>query len=551
MNKSLNQFLKTTVCLGGLSLILNACVKKKLDLNNLADQQLTPEIAIPLINTSFTIKDILKESDKDGNIVVDGNNFCTLVYKGNLLSVKGTDLIVLPSQNFSSTYNLTTPDVAVINTLPVGTTYSLSYSNTNTYNTSNGLILDEVTFKSGLLTLTINSSLQQNAVITISIPSATKNNVALTQIISIGSSASSVVKLDLAGYKFDMTKGGTTTNTFDVNYSVVITKTSNTSSIADSFTISQSLSNQSFSLIKGDIGQQVLSLGFDTVAISLFNNTLPGGANFRIRYATVKFDIENSYGIPIRINNLVLKPYGAGQTFVPSTMPLPSAYNSLDINAPTVIGASAFTSPPQIGGPNETDLNNIMNSKPKNFIYNATTISNPNGVPGKTSRNFVTDQSQFKVDMELKIPLDGAAWDFILADTIKFELGETDLDKINYLTIRNYVNNGFPFDVGVNIDFVDSAYKVKQVLNPNAIYSDVIPSANVDANGVVTSSNNKTTDFVFNKTQINNLKTVKYMILRAKGNTTNYTNTNIKIYANYKLDYKLGVKGELNLTTEN
>ena len=131
---------------------------------------------------------------------------------------------------------------------------------------------------------------------------------------------------------------------------------------------------------------------------------------------------------------------------------------------------------------------------------------------------------------------------------MSFDLGGNSLDNVNYLTLRNYINNGFPFDIGMNIDFVDSVYTVKQTLNPGATYSDVIPSANIGANGKVTSSNQKTTDFTLNKAQLDNLKNVKYIILRAKGNTTNNGVPDIKIYSDYKLDVKMGIKGEFNFS---
>jgi hypothetical protein len=538
-------------CIVGI--LFFSCVKKDFDFNNLADQQLTPEIAIPLINSSFTIKDLLLETDKNGNISIDPTtNFCTLVYKGNLFSVKGTDLVNLTNQNYSSNYSLTSTDVTAVNALPAGASYTISYLNPINYTTSNSVLIDELTFKTGFLALRVNSLLKQKAVLRLSIPSAVKNGIPLTQTVSVGASSgstvSSLVTIDLTGYTFDMTKGGTTNNQFDVNYSIILTKTANNSSVGETFSITQSLTNQAFDLIKGDIGQQSLSANIDTVAISIFKNSVPGGGDFRINYANVKFIIENSYGVPIRINNLTLAPYGLGQSFPSPIVPLPAYYNSFDINAPTVIGTSAYTYPPQIGGPTETTLNNIINAKPKNFIYNVMSTSNPNGAPALGSRNFITDQSQFKVDLELSIPLDGGAWDFLFADTMKFDLSGNTLDNVNNLMLRNYVNNGFPFDVGMNIDFVDSLYAVKETLNPGAPYSDVISSANIDANGIVTSSVQKTTDFTLTRAQLDNLKNVKYIILRAKGKTTNNGIPNVKIYANYKCDVKMGIKGEFNFS---
>ena len=531
----------------------NSCVKKNIDLNDMSDQQWTPELAVPLVNSSFTIKDILIESDKNGNISIDPTTgFCTLIYRGNLISVRGSDLIPLTTQTVSSNYSLSAGDVAGINALPTNSSYTVNYNSSVNYSTGNSTAkIDELTLKTGNLALTLNSTIKQNCVLHISIPSAKKNNVAFSQFIiipaSTGSPVSVNINYDLSSYVFDMTNGGTSTNKFDVNYSIVATKTAANSSVSESLKLTESFSNQSFSLLKGDVGQQSIVAKIDTVDISIFKNMVPGGGSFKINYATIKFIINNSYGIPIRLTNIQLAPYGVGQTFPAPIVPLPAAYNNLDINAPTIVGDSAYTYPPKIGGPLETTLNSIINSKPKSFIYSAASKTNPLGVPPSNARNFITDKSKFNIDMEFALPLDGAAWDFVFADTIAFNFGSQNADKINSLLIRNYVDNGMPFDVNMNLDFVDSNYVVKQTLSPGVAYADIIKSGIIDGNGKVISSTIKTTDFVLTKDQINNLKTVKHVIVRAKGNTYNSGVPNVKIYDYYKLNVRIGVKGEFNI----
>ncbi|MES2567958.1 MAG: hypothetical protein V4565_13880 [Bacteroidota bacterium] len=529
----------------------NSCVKKNIDMDNMADQQWTPELAIPLVNSSFTIRDILLETDKNGQIQVDGTGFCTLVYKGNLFSVKGTDLIPLTNNNVNTNYNLTAGDAVALNTLPTGSTYTMNFNTMVNYSTGNASVqIDELTLKTCDFNISVNSTFKQSSLLTISIPNAKKGGIPFLQTIAIPASSGGNINVnqyvDLSNYIFDMTNGGTTTNQFLVNYKIVATKTSAVSTVAESFQISQTFSNQSFSLIKGDVGQQSIGANIDTVAISIFKNVVPGGGDFRINYATIDFTVDNSYGIPIRLNNIQLFPYGPGQTFPYSSVPLPSAYNNLDINAPVVVGASAITTPTTIGGPSATQLNAIINSKPKSFIYNVASQTNPNGTPSASQRNFITDQSQFKVDMELKMPLYGGAWDFIFRDTIPFDFGEQTSDNINTMLFRVYANNGFPFDVSMNLDFVDTNYVVMQTLAQGALYADVIKSAPIDGNGIVIGKTEKTNDFTLSKAQINNLKTVKHIIVRAIGSTTNYGASDIKIYDHYRLDIRMGVKGEFN-----
>jgi hypothetical protein len=520
----------------------------------MSDQQWTPELAVPLVNTSFTIRDILLETDKQGSISVDPvTGFCTLVYKGNLFSIKGSDLIPLSPLNFNTNYSLTNSDATAINALSAGASINLSFSSPINYSTGNASVkVDELGLLTGSLSISVNTDIKQSSVLTISIPNAKKNNVALQTTINIPASSGSMqnasTTIDLSGYTFDMTKGGTTFNEFDVNYTLALTKTAASSNAGESIQINETFSNQTFSIIKGDVGQQNIVASIDTVPISIFKNAAPGGGDFRINYATIKFDIENSYGVPIRINNIQLFPYGDGQTFPSPIVPLPSAYNSLDINAPTTVGASVFTYPPQIGGPSETTLNSIINAKPKNFIYNVNALSNPNGATTPSTRNFITNTSQFKVDMEINLPLDGGAWDFTFRDTVPFDFGSDSASYINYLLFRVAINNGFPFDVNMNVDFVDSNYVVKETLKPGVPYADVIKSASIDGTGKVTTPTFKNSDFILTKAQLENMKNVKHIILRATGNTSNNGVPNIKIYDYYKMDVRMGIKGEFNIS---
>ncbi|MBC7693836.1 MAG: hypothetical protein H7141_00165 [Burkholderiales bacterium] len=529
----------------------NSCVKKNIDMDNMADQQWTPELAIPLVNSNFTIKDILLETDKAGQVSVDGTGFCTLVYKGNLFSVKGTDLIPLTNNTVNTNYSLTTGDAFALNALTTGSTYTMNFNNLVTYSTGNSSVkIDELTLKTCDFNIAVNSTLKQSSVLTISIPAAKKGGIPFVQTIAVPASTGGNVNInqyvDLAGYVFDMTNGATTTNKFMVNYKIVATKTAALSTVAESFQITQAFSNQSFLIIKGDVGQQSIGANIDTVAISIFKNAVPSGGDFRINYATIDFTIDNSYGIPIRLNNIQLFPYGPGQSFPFSSVPLPSAYTNLDINAPVIVGASAFTYPPQIGGPSSTQLNAIINSKPKNFIYNVASQTNPNGIPSASQRNFITDQSQFKVDMELRMPLYGGAWDFVFKDTVPFDFGKQTSDNINSILFRVYTNNGFPFDISMNLDFVDTNYVVMQTLAPGTLYADVIKSAPIDGSGIVIGKTEKTNDFTMSKVQINTLRTVKHIIVRATGATTNNGAPDIKIYDYYNLNVRMGVKGEFN-----
>ncbi|MFH1320166.1 MAG: hypothetical protein ABII90_05865 [Bacteroidota bacterium] len=78
-------------------LIIHSCVKDEYDLDMLAEQEWKPEIAIPLIHASLSLRDILDDYDNEELIVVDHNTgFLAIVYKGTILSKKARELPFFP-----------------------------------------------------------------------------------------------------------------------------------------------------------------------------------------------------------------------------------------------------------------------------------------------------------------------------------------------------------------------------------------------------------------------------------------------------------------------
>src|ERR1035437_10877225 len=75
---------------------IQSCIKDNFKLNKLAKTDWNPNIAVPLIYSSLTVQDILTKADHQGVVSVGNDNFCTIVYKGNLFSLKGSDLIQIP-----------------------------------------------------------------------------------------------------------------------------------------------------------------------------------------------------------------------------------------------------------------------------------------------------------------------------------------------------------------------------------------------------------------------------------------------------------------------
>lgn len=523
---------------------IQSCVKDNFDLKKLASTTWNPNIAVPLVYSSLTVQDILTKHDTQGQIVVGSDNFCTLVYKGNLFSLQASDLIQIPNQSPTpyTSPSLTAGQIAALST---NGTVTVPYSQTINFISGSTVPtpkIDSMTFKTGDINVALNSTFKYSGNILVTIPAAKKNGIPFSQTITFTypGAVNPSSTFSLAGYTFDMTMGGTTSNQFAVNFAVTLTGSGTPPSASDAVTLTQSLSNIHFARIYGDIGQEALSPAKDTIAIAIFKNAL-GMGSFTLANPSVKVIISNSYGVPIQANIAQLDGY----TPPALAYPITGSPSPLPISSPTwfQIGQSAKDSFSLTS--TNSNIVSVINNIPKNVIYKINSLSNPGG---PTHNNFVLDTSRFKVDMELDLPLYGTAKDFYLIDTIKFKFDQTISNDIESAMFRVYNSNGFPFDVDMQAYFVDSLYTVlDSLVRPNQL---ILNSGIVNpTTGMVVSPTQKIYDSYVDNPRLQHLKTAKYMLIRAVASTVNGGITNVKIYANYRIDVKLGVQFKVKVKT--
>jgi hypothetical protein len=523
-----------------------ACVKEKINLNESGNNSISPQYAGPLVYSSLTMADIMSKANKNGQIVADSTGFLTLVYKGNLFSLPATSIVSnpMPAQNpVNMNYALTAADASAINALPAGNNYSILDSSLISFSPGGTTQINTLNCKTANLAININYGIANNALIKVTIPGATLSGVPFTQniLVNYGGTLPVIVNenYSLNGYKIDMTNGGTTHNEIKVLYDIIVYQSStNTASAGNAVSFTETFSNVGYNSIIGYLGQQFLSPNTDTVPITIFQNSTSifgPNATFYVKNPLIKVSLTNSYGLPINANFDLFDGYTPGQPLIPIT----GAPSPLIIPEPVAIGQNATNSFSLTT--TNSNVSTLINNFPKNVIYNVASQSNP---AGPVYTNFITDTSQFNVNLEVDLPLYGYASDFVFQDTVKYSFG-LNTNNVESITVRAFITNGFPLNVDISIVFVDSAYHVIDSLIPHAKQL-VIPSAGVNTvTGLVTNSTQNTTDFPIPSSVIPQLNNVKYILMSAVVNTSNSGSTtpppNVKIYNYYSLDISLGV----------
>ncbi|GIV26822.1 MAG: hypothetical protein KatS3mg027_0636 [Bacteroidia bacterium] len=118
---------------GFVTLIFASCKKEKFDFDKFSNSNFNGEYAAPLVASELTIQDILTNADKNNNIQVGNDGFCTLVYRGTLFTSRAKDFVIIGNQNLVGyTYDFSnTTSLASFNAAANGTQFG-PYTNSVT-----------------------------------------------------------------------------------------------------------------------------------------------------------------------------------------------------------------------------------------------------------------------------------------------------------------------------------------------------------------------------------------------------------------------------------
>lgn len=525
--------------IGGL-VTFPSCLKKY-DLDRLASDSWDPNLAVPLAYSSFTVYDILAETEDDDLVIIDPESgLLALMYEGRAYSFGAAEILALPDVSFSESLSAGS-DLEV----PVIPSFVLSHSAEESYTYSydfEGASIEDLLLQSGTLTLSLSTTLQHDLSIDLTLPYTTLSGTPLTATLDLpysgGGSSNGSIDIDLSGYLFDFTAGGMAENSIEVTFNFSVSGTGNPVNGNESVDVSLALNNLAFERVSGDFGQRTVGIDGDSILIRIFNNMEDG--YFELVDPKLRLNIVNSFGFPVEIDltNLESIDANTGEVF-----PLTGYPNPIDVNYPTLLGDSAQTEL-LFDNSNTSNITSIITPAPKYLGFDFEASSNPDGAP--LVPNFMTSESELRVDATLEMGLEGFAYGFQFRDTVEFSFDES-VEEVEWVKIRINTNNGFPVDISPQVYLVDANYAlIDSLLPPEEL---VLQSGLVDASGRVTTPTQKITDILFSKERVPNLLDAAHLIIVARGNTRNGTQEEIvRIYDDYSIDLRLGMQVQGSVT---
>lgn len=397
--------------------------------------------------------------------------------------------------------------------------------------------------KEGNLHIKLQSTIQENMTMFFSVPSATLNGVPLVRTVKLpgvapGTSETHEEIINMAGYLFDFRgKDPDITDTVNTFHQILIVKLDSSGrklkvTLDDSIRILYSVSELIPEYAIGYLGKTLNATGPSTSPFQLFKG-LDG--DMQLKNFTASVLVRNYVGAEgrLRVNKMEAENIFNGRKQVLSATPL----NSDIFIGPPAFQRDAYTEKNIVMDQNNSNIKSFVEVLPQLIHYDYDVETNPNGNVSNYN-DFVFDNSRVDVFLRLETPANFGINGLTLRDTQALDLGDIkDDQRLKSATLFIDVENGYPFEVGMELTFMDNQFRALGTANIEN--NQTILPGKTDAQGRPLSSTTSRLVIKIPREKIGMLQHAESVVIKAsiKGDGVNK-----KIYNTYKL--KISTNGE-------
>lgn len=485
--------------------LLFGCIK---DLKDVQTDDFSPEIAFPILNTSFTIQELLDEFETGGSIHTDAENFLTLIYDARITSLNASDIIEVEDIF-----------IPMVDTALVFDYDDLSFN----------FLIQRTDLKFGQFEYVLTAPYQEDIDVTIEIENLKKDGSIFSWNFEVlyqsGASTFDTDATSLEGYELDFTQD------LEVRY-IAVNGNGERVYLQD---VEFTIEDLSYSYIEGNFSGVNFPLPMDSITIDLFDFTINGDVFFEDPKVNLLF--HNSFGIPFKVHSNLLD----FQTQNSGTLSLQSTLDTgYDFAYPTLneVGntAQSFLSLDK----DNSNIRDVVSALPFKCIYELSAEAFPDA--DTTTIGFALDTSNFEIDLNVAIPMWGRAGNLV-AET-DFDFNGEDVEDADEAEFKLYAANGFPVDIAVQLYFEDAnGIVLDSLLNP---FNNIIESALIGSGGRVSQETITETLVPVSGETLQRIRNANNMRMKTFISTIHDGITSVKFYSDYKMDLDLGVKAIVN-----
>lgn len=506
------QKIHTIILAIGILYIFTSCVSDLQDIDIKVDFG-EQEFAVPLINSTLSIRDALDNFDTGGELVVEEDNFMTLIYKGNLYETTGIDVVSIPD------FGVPVIDTSVV--VPFG-------------GAGTEMDFDYLNIKNGTLKVSAQTDIAEDLNVTLKIHNLISNAAPteVTFLMDYSNSNPTVadISTNLSQHLLDLSN-----KEIAISYTAV-------NSAGQRFRLDQvavEFLSLEPSAVQGYFDKQSFAQQSDSIIVDIFKDVSAG--KILLKDPKLRFIVENNIGIPTEIkSDLFLATNNLGET-----MNFSSALDQgIEINYPSITEVDEIkTTVIQFDNTN-SNVEQLINFNPEKIVFDMGAEINPNEDNG--IRGVVTDQSKVNIDLELEMPVWLSAEDFTIEETS--DLDVSIFDDVVEAEFKLISENGLPIETGIQLYFeTDNGTIVDSLFN---LEDNFIEAAQVNATGEVIQTSRKEQLVMMDQFRINNIAQATKIRMKSIFSTADASNTASKFYTDYEISFLLGVRATIKIEEE-
>lgn len=425
-----------------------------------------------------------------------------------------------------------------------------AFPNQTVLEQNEGLVLDmggpEVKYfmvKSGALRLKVESTIQENMTMYLKIPSASKGGIALERVVKLPGSlpGQRVLReetVDMSGYLIDFRGKDPdvkdTVNTFHQILLVTLDSSGRKVQVTlnDSLRIFYKLESLKPEYATGYLGN-TSNTAAGKAPFSLFKGV---DGNVLFKNFTASVLVKNSVGAGgrVKVNGLESENVFTGNKVKLTATPLSS---DVFIAAPPFLPGAESEKSVLLDGSN-SNIKAFVENLPQWINYDLDMETNPGG---NTSgwKDFVFENSSVDIYLRLEAPATFTVGGLNLRDTQAIEAASLpQIEKVKSATLILDIENGYPFEVGMDVVLMDEAY---QPLGNVDVSPETIAPGLTTAAGIPQAPVRTVLRLNIPREKAAMLRQAKFIAVKAhmKGNGNQQ-----KIYSTYKLRIKTSLQAE-------
>jgi len=503
------------------------CYSELSDLE-VGDIQWSPELGLPLVDSKFTLTEILEANSSNIDYTTDANNTIVItISEDSMFSQSATEYFSLSSHSINIPPIFLTPDeIETFNStgqVTVNREVNADYPNEGNLDE---VIIDQGTFETRVLEdfpadVDLSFSLQDPNNTTI----VDYSNLFAYDGFNPIDSDEELSQFNNIEFIFnaDPSLGQVT---FD--FTIELTKVNDQNLVfgANSINVEAGFQDLEFGALYGDLSSQNISTEENTIRTDFFNE-IDELSEIEYYFENPQFKVifTNSMGIPIRFDINNFTTYKNGES---SEEPINNSIN---------LEASAENSETRTEADFDTTFKDIINNLPDSVSLQVDGLIDPDNTPN----NFVTKDSYFQAGYEVSLPLEFSLSGFEINETVS--LDGIDPQELQYALFKFTSENSLPIDLDFKADLLSEDSTVVMNLFDGKFLAAGTENQPEAINDIIRLEDNPDT----NANDLENLKNVRRIGIRATVATANNGNSVVRITSDASVQFNLAVQAKYNV----